>query len=293
MSAERPEPVMHHLPGNRLATESVGEWGRAAVAAGWLFGPPAWATRWAARTGRRRLMHSLERSWARQARHLAGVELTITGLQNIEPTTRYLVAPLHESFVDVIALLHLPLDLVFMARDELLEWKQLGRQLRDSATPIIAPERPVAAYRTLVRSAQAVFERGESLVVFPQGTILGVETAFQRGTFAAADRARHPVLPVVLTGGHRVWEYPFSPRLRFGQPMSMEVLPPLPIGGAEEAMGTIEQEMKGRALASPTAAPRRFVPESDGWWDGYRYDIDPHFPELAARVAAHRLSISA
>lgn len=29
-------------------------------------------------------------------------------------------------------------------------------------------------------------------------------------------------------------------------------------------------------------------PERDGWWDGYRFEIDADFPELRARVARHR-----
>lgn len=292
MSVVEIEPTRYGLPGGRMAAASIREWGRVAAAASWLLGPPAWAVRLAGRTGQRRLMHSLERSWARQARRLAGLELSIAGLEHIDPATRYVVAPLHESFFDVIALLHLPLDLVFVARDELLEWKQLGRHLRASATPVITPERPLAAYRTLLRSAQRVLNGGENLVVFPQGTILGVETAFQGGAFVTADRVGHPVLPIVLTGGHRAWEHPFSPRVRFDQPIRLEVLAPLPVGGAEAAMAATEQAMKRLALTSPVP-PRHFVPERDGWWDGYRYDIDPHFSDLAAAVAEHRSDVLA
>ena len=34
--------------------------------------------------------------------------------------------------------------------------------------------------------------------------------------------------------------------------------------------------------------PRRFVPEVDGYWEGYAYEIDPMFPELARKVQRHR-----
>lgn len=284
------ESGLRHLPGGRMATRSMGEWGRAAAIATWLLGPPAWATREAGRRGRRRSMHRLERSWAQQARRLAGLRLEITGLGHVDPSARYVVAPLHESFVDVVALLHLPLDLVFVARDELSDWKKLGRHLRDSATPLVVPEQPVTAYRTVLRSARTVLGRGESLVVFPQGTILGIETAFQRGAFAVADSIGHSVLPVVLSGGHRTWEYPFSPQVRFGEPMHLEVLAPLPVGRAAATMSDLQHQMKHLALTSPVP-PRRFIPERDGWWDGYRYDIDPAFPDLAARLAEHRASL--
>ena len=49
----------------------------------------------------------------------------------------------------------------------------------------------------------------------------------------------------------------------------------------------IERRMKQVALAS-AIPPRRFDPGRDGYWDGYRYEIDPAFPELAQRVAGHR-----
>jgi hypothetical protein len=50
--------------------------------------------------------------------------------------------------------------------------------------------------------------------------------------------------------------------------------------------------MKRIALEGAMAPARRFRPEIDGFWDDYRYDIDPTFPELAARVAAHRELVS-
>ena len=47
--------------------------------------------------------------------------------------------------------------------------------------------------------------------------------------------------------------------------------------------------MKQLALASATP-PRHFDPIRDGYWDDYRYEIDPTFPDLAQRIASHRRS---
>ena len=41
------------------------------------------------------------------------------------------------------------------------------------------------------------------------------------GAFALARHLGAPLLPVVLTGGHRVWEHPFAPTLRYGQPIAV------------------------------------------------------------------------
>ena len=240
---------------------------------------------------RTRRHHAFERFWARAAVRLLGINLRATGLEHAAPNRSYIVAPLHEGFGDIPALLHLPLDLRFVARSELGEWRVLGKYLRSSSQLIADPEAPIAAYRTLLREAASVFEEGESLVVFPQGGILGIESAFTAGAFRLAERCRQPLLPVVLAGSHRVWEHPFSPRVRFNQSIRMEVLPAIEPTELRGALPAIQTQMKRRALAADPQ-PRRFVPERDGWWDDYRYEIDEAFPDLARRVERHRALLS-
>ena len=53
----------------------------------------------------------------------------------------------------------------------------------------------------------------------------------------------------------------------------------------------LERTMKQRALAQVEAPVRRFVPERDGWWDEYEYEIDQDFPDLYRRVEEHRLTV--
>jgi 1-acyl-sn-glycerol-3-phosphate acyltransferase len=274
------------VPGGRFDVTGVADWFRATAAAAELLGPAAW---WAVRQAQRRpaARHAAADRWAERCRRRLRIELAVRGDQHIDPAIGYIVVALHESFADVLALLSLPVRLDVAARGELREWRTLGRWLSATNAPVVDPEHPVAAYRALVRHTESI-DPGVSLLVFPQGSILGVETAFHRGAFALADRLDRPVLPVVVAGGHRVWEHPFSPRLRFGCAMWMEVLPPLPVGGALEMMPIIEREMKQRALSQTFAPVRHFVPERDGWWDGYAYEIDPTYQDLAIAVAQRR-----
>ena len=153
------------------------------------------------------------------------------------------------------------------------------------------PEGLVGGYRQLLAEAEATFARGQSLVMFPQGSILGIEASCRNGPFRIADRLGKRVLPIVITGTHRVWEHPYTDRLRFGQPVSMRVLDPLPVGDAVAGMLEIERNMKRIALSSEMAPARRFDPERDGYWDDYSYDIDPDFPEVAELVARHRSAV--
>ena len=264
-----------------------------------LLGAPVWLGllpllgRGLARLGRRRAQHALERWWACTLRRFLGVRLEIDGLEHICRSEAYIVVPLHEGLADVLALLHLPLDLRFVVRDELFGWRWLGGYLRDTGQIEVSPERGLWSYRQVLRAAGTVLAAGESLVIFPQGTILGIETDCTLGAFALAHTVGRPILPVALTGSHRVWEHPYTPRLRYGQRLSLRVLAPVPADAVrasqpEHLRRAIQAQLKAAALSGTMAPPRRFVPARDGYWDGYAYRIDPAFGDLAADVARHR-----
>ena len=276
--------------GKRVEAANAASWLRLTTAGAVLFGPARMALIRAARTGDRSRLHRMERTWARAASRALGLRVSTNGLDNVDPAEQYLVAPLHESFVDVLCVLGLPLDLAFAARDELFEWPTLGPYLSASGQANIPTNQGPAAYRAIRRGAEKAFEAGESFVVFPQGTILGIETAFRPGAFRVAEQLGRPVLPIAISGTHRVWEHPFGPTVRTGVHINIDVLEPVAPGDIVEETRRLEREVKRRALESSTA-PRHFDPDRDGWWDGYPYEIDPDFPELAERVARHRAGL--
>ena len=290
-TAEAPRTLL----GGYLAVGSTREWLRAWAAALVLLGPAQLVLRLAAalpdrgpaRIRGRAACRAAERWWARLAARLIGLRIGISGLEHIDPDERYVVASLHEGFADGLALLHLPLSLSAVARDELATFPLLGGQLARGRHLLIRPERPIPAARAVQRGARAAIEAGDSVLFFPQGSVLGIEIAFQPGAFNLARRLGRPLLPIVITGGHRVWEHPFSPTLRANQRMSVVVLPPVPADEAVPQRAATERQMKELALASATP-PRHFDPDRDGYWDDYRYEIDPAFPELAQRIASHR-----
>jgi 1-acyl-sn-glycerol-3-phosphate acyltransferase len=201
------------------------------------------------------------------------------------------VVALHEGFADALALLHLPLALRFVARDELFDWPELGAVLHGTQQINVSPEAGPASLRTMLREAAPVFARGESLVVFAQGSILGLEISFRLGAFAVARHHARPILPVAISGSHRVWAHPFSPRLRVGERVSLRVLEPIrpeALTDLETARLNLQRTLKGAALEPGMAAPRRYDPHRDGFWDGYAFEIDPDFPALEAVLRTHR-----
>ncbi|MDE2932699.1 MAG: lysophospholipid acyltransferase family protein [Chloroflexota bacterium] len=275
------------LLGGYFRVESTREWFRAWVAALILLGPARLVLMLASLLPERGHCRAAERWWARLAASLIGLRIDISGLEHIDPGEQYVVASLHEGFADGLALLHLPLSLTAVARDELATFPVLGAQLAQGRHLLVRPERPLQSARSLHREARAAIDDGDSVLLFPQGSILGIELAFQPGAFNLARRLGRPLLPVVVTGGHRVWEHPFAPTLRANQSMSVVVLPPVSPEEAVARQSAVERDMKRLALASKTP-PRHFDPSRDGYWDDYRYEIHPDFPDLARRVASHR-----
>lgn len=236
----------------------------------------------AAASGDRRWLHAAERAWADAATTELNIDIAVSGLEHIETSRSYVVAPLHEGFADVLALLRLPLELTWVIRDELLELPYFGPYLETAGHIAVEPESPRTALRRILAGARSALTAGESLVVFPQGSVLGLDIAFQPGAFRVAQHFGVPVLPVVLTGSHRVWDYPFSPMLRWNQKIRMEVLSPIDPAEAVSKMHSLERRMKKVALGYSDAPARRYVPARDGEWPNYTFAIDPNLDPMPA-----------
>ncbi len=279
-----PSPKRRYaLPGGKITVSSPGMWVRSMRHGKHLFGPSYRALMEATRSPERAELHAAERRWCTEVARAIDLTVDAHGLDNVDPSRRYLVAPLHEGFLDLVALQQLPLGLAYTASEELYAWRFLGPYLSASGQTAISHTNGPAAYRALLTAGHTAAIRDESLVVFPQGSLLGIEVAFHQGAFRIAERFGLPVLPVVLTGAASIWDYPFSTALRTGGTIRLEVLPPVEARHAVVRAASIEVEMKERAL-SADPPPRHFDPDRDGWWDGYRYEIDPSFPEVAEAI---------
>ena len=269
--------------------DDLASWAVLTAATAVLFGPLRWMILASGRLGRRHLLHGFERVWARIMMRALGVSFTVSGLDRVDPDQEYVIVPLHEGLVDPLVITHIPLDLSFAARDELFSWRFLGSYLSASDQTSISTRSGPDGFRALLNGAQAAFDRNESFVVFPQGSILGIEAAFYPGPFRIAEKLDRPVLPVVISGTHRVWEYPYHPIVRRHQDVRLEILDPIPATRAVGEMRSTEREMKRIALER-APLPRRYEPDRDGWWDGHPFRIDGDFTLLADRVRDHRVS---
>lgn len=241
--------------------------------------------------------HAFQRTFSgRLLKHL-GVQLDITGLEHARGGP-YVIVSLHEGIADPLCLLQLPLPMRFVARREIFGWPGIGPAITRLGHVSINPEHPLGGFRDLWRGAERILADGESLAVFPQGAIAGLQSDFHRGAFEVARRVQAPILPVAISGTHRIWAHPFSPALQYGQRVSLHVLPPIGVRDVQdtplEALRVqTRRAMKAAALAPGAAPARRFDPDRDGYWDGYQLDIDPDFPDLARQMAEHRAALLA
>jgi 1-acyl-sn-glycerol-3-phosphate acyltransferase len=210
------------------------------------------------------------------------VKLEVQGLQEF-PSEPSIIVVLHESLLDPVVLLAaLPAQLRFVMRDEFMGWQGLGALLQRFDVIPICPEQPASSLRTLLRST---IKPDEHLVIFPQGSVLGLEIALKSGAFLAAQKLGRAIVPIALTGTHRIWEHPFSARLRIGERVSLRVLEPISAASVATTeprvlLAEVQRRLKIAALEPTMVAPRRYIPSRDGYWLGYSFDVDDAFPAL-------------
>jgi 1-acyl-sn-glycerol-3-phosphate acyltransferase len=156
-------PLRYRLPGDALGAPTLALYLQTLVrAARWLgVAPPE--LRLLGLLGAYERLSRGQRRWARGVTRALEVDLTVEGLEHVGGGP-YIVTPLHESLVDAVLLLHLPLR--FAVRREFRAWRLLGPALARTQQVFICPERPLS-YRTLLRAGQQPLTAGGSLVIFP------------------------------------------------------------------------------------------------------------------------------
>ena len=143
--------------------------------------------------------------WAFRGILRLGFGLAVTGEQYIPPTGPVILAPNHRSDIDpVVMAAAVPRQCTFLAAAELLTRRVLGPLLRPFR---VVPIQRGRFDRGAIEECLRRLERGEALVVFPEGTIGpdGHPQPAQDGLSFLAIRSHVPIVPVAITGTHEVW----------------------------------------------------------------------------------------
>jgi 1-acyl-sn-glycerol-3-phosphate acyltransferase len=124
----------------------------------------------------------------------------VEGAEHVPATGPVIVAPVHRSFMDfVVAAQVTKRKLYYMAKDDLWRSPRFGRFL-DSIGAF--PVNRDGADRLAIERSQAVLERGDALILFPEGTRRAgpvVENLHEGAAFLAA-RTGAPIVPVGIGG---------------------------------------------------------------------------------------------
>ena len=124
----------------------------------------------------------------------------VDGASRVPAEGAVIVAPVHRSFMDfVVAAQVTKRKLYYMAKDDLWRSARFGRLLESIGAFPVDREGPD---RLALSRSQAVLERGDALVLFPEGTRRAgpvVENLHEGAAFLAA-RTGAPIVPVGIGG---------------------------------------------------------------------------------------------
>jgi 1-acyl-sn-glycerol-3-phosphate acyltransferase len=180
-------------------------------------------------SGRRQI--GVARAWARCLLWGSGVKVKVKGLEKIAPGGSYVFVSNHLSYMDTpVVLANIPVQFRFLAKSGLFQIPLLGTHLARAGHIPVPRDDARAAVKTMTTAAQAIRERGISLLIFPEGgrSQTGELADFKEGAAYIAIRAGVPLVPVALKGTREI--LPFgsahvrsgSVTMRIGDPVSTE-----------------------------------------------------------------------
>src|ERR1700704_4334258 len=138
------------------------------------------------------------RAWARSLLRIAGVRVTIHGLEKIDLARSYVICSNHLSYMDTpVVLSSIPTLFRFLAKKGLFQIPFLGTHLKQAGHIPLPRQDPRAAVKTMNLAAQVIRERRISMLIFPEGgrSRDGVLQPFKEGGAYIAIKAQVPLLP--------------------------------------------------------------------------------------------------
>lgn len=132
-----------------------------------------------------------------------------------------ILAANHESFADPpLVAVAFPAPVHYVAKQELFDIPILGFLIRrTNAFPVRRLEHDITSFKT----AQRLLMRGETVLIFPEGTRRknGQPLPPKAGVAMLAAKANVPVVPVGIWGSGFLWWLPRL-RIRFGAPLRVK-----------------------------------------------------------------------
>ena len=152
------------------------------------------------------------RVWSRLILWFGGVDVRVSGLENVKPGQSYVFMSNHLSSVDIwVMMAKMPIVFRMIAKKQLAKIPFLGWGMRAGRFIFIDRSNPTKARETIRQAAERV-KAGESLLLFPEGTRsrTGDLLPFKKGG-APGHRGGGANCPGDLVGDERVHARGFPP----------------------------------------------------------------------------------
>ena len=176
--------------------------------------------------GKGKRQHRIAQRWARMVMRLIGVEVVVTGAENLTPGQAYVFCSNHLSLIDTpLVFGYLPWEFRILARHGLWRVPFLGWHLKRAGhMPVNREDR--TGLRNLSAAADRV-RQGMSVLIFPEGgrSPDGTMGDFKPGAAYVALKAGVPIAPFCIIGSRQIHKkgsvtlYPGRVELHFGRPI--------------------------------------------------------------------------
>ena len=136
---------------------------------------------------------------------MVGVNLTISGIENVNTEKSYIVVGNHPSTLDIFTHIHaLPVSIRFLTKTELFRWPFFGRVLKILGLPRIDRKNAQLNLPKINKSISEVLEAGHSIMIFPEGTRSNQKKLlpFKKGAANISKAFNLPIVPVVTHNAH-------------------------------------------------------------------------------------------
>lgn len=168
---------------------------------------------------------------------LAGVTITVKGLEHIPEDRAVLYVGNHRSYFDIlVGYVTVPGLTGFVAKKEMERYPLLSNWMRNVHCLFLDRENMREGLKTILSGIEQV-KAGISVWIFPEGTRNRADDIlelmpFKEGSLKIAEKSGCPVIPVAITGTAEVFEKhiprmtPSHVTIHFGEPIDIKALEP-------------------------------------------------------------------
>lgn len=152
-------------------------------------------------------VYEVTSAWAEKQLSWAGVEVVLTGEENL-PEENVLFVSNHQSNFDIpVMMVYLKKPKGFIAKKSISNYPLINRYMKVMKCLFIDRTNIKEAGKVILNGIQ-ILKNGHSLIIFPEGTRAKCSTVgeFKNGAFKLATKSKVKIVPISINGTYRAME---------------------------------------------------------------------------------------